>query len=220
MGASVAAEHPHGGGPAVAPCRVATEGLVVPFVLLVLALALGVSLARGGRFRNIAEAPLHRGWLLAAGVGLQIVVDVAAGRGVLTPGLWSTYALLALSQVLVVVWVVSNRHLPGLVLVAAGLAMNATVMAANGAMPVAPEAIAALGIDGAVVPPGKHMLLDASTRLPWLADIIPMPPIRSIISVGDIVLAIGLLPLTHALMTWRADDDEDVTEPAESREQR
>ena len=219
MGASVAAEHPHGGGPGMARCRVATESHVVPFVLLVVTLAVGVSLARGGRFRNIAAAPLHRGWLLAAGVGLQVVVDVAAGRGMLPAGLWSTYALLSLSQVLVLLWVVSNRHLPGLVLVAAGLAMNATVMAANGAMPVAPEAIAALGIDGAVVPPGKHMLLDASTRLPWLADVIPVPPIRSIISVGDIVLAIGLLPLTHALMTWRAAD-EDVTAPAEPREQR
>ncbi|MFA9430103.1 DUF5317 domain-containing protein [Egicoccus sp. AB-alg2] len=190
----------------------------MPFVLLVVLVAVAVSYVRGGRLGNVAEAPLHHGWLLAAGVGLQVVVDLAAGRGALTPGAGSTYALLLASQLLVVGWVVLNRHLPGLVLVAAGLAMNAVVMAANGAMPVSPEAVAALGIDGAVVPPGKHMLLDDATRLPWLADIIPVPPIRSIISVGDIVLALGLLPLTHALMTWpRARDEE--TAPAESREQ-
>jgi hypothetical protein len=110
--------------------------------------------------------------------------------------------LLLASQLFVVAWVVANRHLRGLWLVAAGLLCNALVMGANGAMPVSPEAIAALGLEGAQVPPGKHMLLTESTRLPWLADIIPVPPIRSIISVGDLVLAAGLVPVTHTLMTW------------------
>jgi len=74
-------------------------------------------------------------------------------------------------------------------------------MAANRAMPVDPAAIAALGLDGATVPPGKHTLLTADTHLPWLADIIPVPWLRSILSIGDLVLAVGLLPMTHALMT-------------------
>ncbi|MFA9445087.1 DUF5317 domain-containing protein [Egicoccus sp. AB-alg6-2] len=187
----------------------------MPFVLLVVLVAVAISAVRGGRLRDVAEAPLHHGWLLALGVALQVGVDVAAARDVLVPGAWWTYALLLLSQLLVVGWVVANRHLPGLVLVAAGLAANALVMAANGAMPVSPEAIAALGIEGAEVPPGKHMLLDADTRLPWLADIIPVPPIRSIISVGDLVLAAGLVPLTHALMTWSSRADrEPATEAA------
>lgn len=176
----------------------------MPFVVLVVALAVVVSLARGGRLRRIADAPLHHGWLLALGVGLQVAVDLAAARGWLDSGGWWSYGPLLLSQLLVVGWVVANRHLPGLVLVAAGLAANALVMAVNGAMPVSADAIAALGIAENVVPEGKHVLLDEATRLPWLADIIPLPPIRSIISVGDVLLAAGLVPLTHALMTWPA----------------
>ncbi|MBS3940662.1 MAG: DUF5317 domain-containing protein [Actinobacteria bacterium] len=185
----------------------------MPFVVTVVLLAIAVSYVRGGRMRNIAAAPLHHGWLLALGVVLQVGVDLAAARGWLTPDVWWTYGLLATSQLFVVAWVVVNRHLPGLVLVAAGLAANALVMAANGAMPVSPEAIAALGIGDVEVPPGKHILLDASTRLPWLADVIPVPPLRSIISVGDILLAIGLIPLTHRLMTWPMPTDVTADQP-------
>lgn len=174
----------------------------MPFVVTVVLIAVAVSYALGGRLGNIAAAPLYHGWLLAVGVILQLGVDLAAARDWLPVDAWWTYGLLLVSQLFVVAWVVVNRHLPGLVLVAAGLAANALVMAANGAMPVSPDAIAALGIGDVEVPPGKHVLLDASTRLPWLADIIPVPPLRSIISIGDILLAIGLIPLTHRLMTW------------------
>src|SRR5690606_28481780 len=115
--------------------------------------------------------------------------------------------ILIASQVLVVTWLVLNRRLPGVAFVAVGLVMNAVVMAANGAMPVGPEAMNALGLGDLEVPPGKHTLLTEDTRLPWLADIVPIPPLRSIISAGDIVLAVDLVPLTHALMTWRPERD-------------
>jgi len=36
----------------------------------------------------------------------------------------------------------------------------------------------------------KHVLLDGSSRLAFLADIIPVP--RSVISLGDVLLAVGL----------------------------
>ncbi|MEX2503441.1 MAG: DUF5317 domain-containing protein [Egicoccus sp.] len=185
----------------MAPWHDPRPGLSMPFVVIVVLLAVAVSYARGGRLGNFAAAPLHHGWLLAIGVVMQVGVDLAAARGWLGPDA-GTYVLLLVSQLFVVAWVVVNRHLPGLILVAVGLAANALVMAANGAMPVSPDAIAALGIGEVEVPPGKHVLLDGSTRLPWLADVIPVPPLRSIISVGDILLAIGLIPLTHRLMTW------------------
>ena len=179
----------------------------MPFTLTVVLLAVAVSYLRGGRLRRIADARLHLPWLLFAGLALQIGVDVAAGRGVLADASAAGLALLVLSQVLVVAWLVINRHLPGVGLVAAGLAMNAAVIAANGAMPVDPEAMRALGLGELEVPPGKHTLLTDGTRLPWLADILPLPPLRSIISVGDIVIAAGLLPLTHALMSWRTESE-------------
>ncbi len=173
----------------------------MPFTLTVLAVAILLSLLRGGRLGNIAHAEVTAGWLLFVGVAIQFGVNAAAGRGLLPDAGLSGWSLLLVSQLLVIAFLVANRQLPGVWWVAAGLALNAIVMAANRAMPVDPAAIAALGLDGATVPPGKHTLLTADTHLPWLADIIPVPWLRSILSVGDLVLAVGLIPMIHALMT-------------------
>ncbi|MFO7779744.1 MAG: DUF5317 domain-containing protein [Nitriliruptoraceae bacterium] len=173
----------------------------MPFTVTVLVVAVLASWVRGGRLQRIAHAEIHAGWVLFVGVAIQLGVDVAAGRGLLPDAGVAGWSLLLSSQVLVVAFLLLNRRLPGVWLVAAGLALNAAVMAANRAMPVDPAAITAIGMEGAAVPPGKHTLLTAQTHLPWLADIIPVPWLRSILSVGDLVLAAGLVPMTHALMT-------------------
>lgn len=175
----------------------------MPFTLLVLVLAVTVSYARGGRLRRVADAPLRWSWLLFAGLGLQVLLAVGATRGLVPDDGVVGYLLLLTSQLLVVVWVVANWRLPGMLLVGLGLAMNAVVMGANGAMPVDPAAIRALGLEDARVPPGKHTLMTDDTRLWWLGDIWALPLLRSIISAGDVVLAAGLIPLTHALMSYR-----------------
>jgi len=172
----------------------------LPFTVAALTLAVLASVVRGGRLRNLAEKPLRASWLLFAGVAIQVGVDLAAARGLLPDAGWSGWTLLVSSQLLVVAFLVANRRLAGVWLVAAGLLLNVAVIAANRAMPVDPAAIAALGLDGVEVAPGKHTLLTDGTLLPWLADIIPVPWLRSIVSVGDLVLAAGLLPLTHGLL--------------------
>lgn len=172
----------------------------MPFTLTVLLLAIALSYIRGGRLTRIADAELRGNVLLFSGLALQLAVDVAAGRGWLGDATLLGWSVLLVSQLLVVGWLVGNRQLPGVALVAAGLALNAVVIAANGAMPVAPAAMRVLGVDHLEVPLGKHTRMTDATLLPWLADVIPLPPLRSIISVGDIVLAAGLVPLTHALM--------------------
>jgi hypothetical protein len=172
----------------------------VPFTLATVAVAVVASLLRGGRFRHLADRPLVASWLLFAGVAVQVAVNLAAGRGLLPDAGLAGWTLLLLSQLLVVAFLLANRRLPGVWLVATGLLLNAAVIAANRAMPVDPAAIAALGLEGVEVPPGKHTLLTDTTRLPWLADIIPVPWLRSILSVGDLVIAVGLVPLTHGLL--------------------
>ena len=61
-------------------------------------------------------------------------------------------------------------------------------------MPVLPEAVELAGGDAASLTAfsAKHVLLDATTRFPFLADIIPLP--GSVISLGDVFFAIGLVP--------------------------
>jgi hypothetical protein len=172
----------------------------VPYTLAIVIAAVAVAYLRGGRLHHLAEAPLRAPWLLFVGLGLQLAVDIGAGRGLLADAGAPGLGVLVLSQVLVVAWLMLHRELPGVWFVALGLVMNAAVIAANGAMPVDPNAVRALGLGDLEVPIGKHTLLTDDTRLPWLADVLPVPPLRSIVSVGDLVIAVGLFPLTNALM--------------------
>lgn len=173
----------------------------MPFTLIVVVVAVAVSLLRGGRFARIADADLQRSWLLFAGLALQVGVDIATAREVLAPT--EGYAAVALSQLLVLAWVASNWWRPGMVLVFVGLALNALVMGLNGGMPVDLDAVRALGFEDPTIIEGKHVVMTEETRLPWLADVLALPIVRTIISVGDLVLAAGLVPLTHHLMTYR-----------------
>jgi hypothetical protein len=71
-----------------------------------------------------------------------------------------------------------------------GIFMNFAVIALNRGMPVLPAAVEIAGGSADLVAAGKHVLLDESTRLPFLGDLIPLP--GTVISMGDVFLAIGL----------------------------
>lgn len=171
----------------------------MPFTALVLGAAIVLSYARGGRLGRIAQAPLRATGLLFAGVALQAAVGVGPWAGAVR-GAPAT-AVLVVSQALVLVWLWRNRRWAGTGLVTVGLLLNAAVIASNGAMPVDPDALTAVA--GGVPAGGKHTLLTGATRLAALADRWPLPPLRTVISVGDAILAAGLIPLVHALMTYR-----------------
>lgn len=183
------------------PCE--AREATVPFTLTVLLLAVLVSTLRGGRLRRIANAPIRWSGLLFLGLAVQVGVEFTARQALIADAETATTVALVGSQVLVLVWVLRNWHLPGMLLIGTGLALNATVIAANGGMPVDPAAIDALGLEGTRIPVGRHTLLTDETLLPWLGALLAIPPLRSIVSVGDLVLAVGLLPLTHALMSYR-----------------
>lgn len=176
----------------------------MPFTVLVLSVAVISGYLRGGRLSRIAEG-VGWSWLLLVGLALQVAVD-ATGPGGQLPSLVGTGLLLA-SQLLVAVWGFLNRFRPGMPLVLLGLLLNAVVLVANGAMPVAPEAIAAIGLPGVEPISGKHELMTDHSRLRYLADIVPLPPLRTIVSIGDIVLGAGLIPLLSHLMSYRTPSE-------------
>jgi hypothetical protein len=99
--------------------------------------------------------------------------------------------LVLASYVPLLLVVLINQRLPGMWIVGVGILMNLTVIALNNGMPVLPEAFVLAGGEiGNLQLDAKHVLLDHSSRLPFLGDIIPMP--GSVISMGDVLLAVGL----------------------------
>lgn len=171
------------------------------FVVLTVVVGVAVGYLGGGRLRRLAAVSLTRVELLVAAVAAQAVLTGLTTAGVRT-GTAGT-ALLLGSYIGLIAFVWANRALPGMVLVALGSGLNAVVVAANGAMPVSRTAIATVTSDPVDIVAGKHRLLEAGDRLPWLADVIPVPVLRQIISVGDIVLAVGVAVLVGSLMLPR-----------------
>jgi hypothetical protein len=161
--------------------------------------ALLAGLVLGGSVRNLARVRLHATWLVFAAVGLQLLLTVVGARG----GPVDTMAtpLLAASQLAVIGFVAANRYLPGMPLVLLGFGLNALVIIPNGGMPVAADALRAVGGAAATITePGKHRLLTDADVLPALADVIAVPLLRTVVSVGDLVLAAGIGVLVVAQM--------------------
>lgn len=167
---------------------------------LVLAVLTGVAARlRGGSLNDLAETTFRWTPLLVAGLVLQIAFlnwepEWLDGGGAL--------AVLLASNLTVAIWLAINRSLPGLLLAGAGMALNVLVIAANGAMPVLVSSAEKAGVAESIGRTGiKHELLDEDTVLPWLGDAIPVPPFKEVLSVGDVVLALGLCRLVDARMT-------------------
>lgn len=155
------------------------------WILLVLAVAIVVGLLRGGKLSNLTEIRVRVWWLLFLGFGMQVV------ERFLPPSSHElAVALVLLSYIPLLVFVWINRQNTGIWIAGIGVMMNFTVMVLNGGMPVSAEAAAISSGGGEVALGAKHVLLDAQTRLPFLADIIPLP--RAVLSLGDVFLAIGV----------------------------
>lgn len=148
--------------------------------------ALGV--LAGGTVRNLGNRRFAFAPLLAAAVLAQVVAAVGDG-GV------SAVALVA-SYVLLVAFAAANLRVVGMGLVVVGTAMNLAVIAANGSMPVRPQALVAAGIAQWEEIPSlefgaKRHLEGPRDRLAFLGDIVPVPVLRQVLSFGDLVLAVG-----------------------------
>jgi len=108
--------------------------------------------------------------------------------------------LLLLSQVGLLLLVLLNRHLPGALIFATGVALNTIVMVANGGwMPITPEMYQFVHPDRVVdvqarAPSSKGIILPREqTNLWFLSDIVPvaLPWRRTAVSVGDLLLIAG-----------------------------
>ena len=155
------------------------------WLLVVLVFSVIVSLFRGGKLSNLTELHAKAWWLLLVGFGMQIAANfVPDSNSDLAVGL----VLFSYLPLLTVVWL--NRNEAGMWIAGIGVLMNFTVIALNQGMPVLPEAAELAGNTGELVLGAKHVVLDTTTRLPFLGDIIPLP--GSVISLGDVFLAIGL----------------------------
>lgn len=166
-------------------------------LLVVLAAGIIAGRIRGGTLHRLGEAHLLWTPIIFVGVALQgtaAYIDVPA----------ASTALALASHLAVFAFAAVNAKRPGMTLLAFGGLLNFLVVAANGAMPVSPAALARAGIGSPAVGypdvGGLHELLTDQTRLGFLADVIPIRPLRHVVSPGDLALWTGLLLAVQGLM--------------------
>jgi hypothetical protein len=153
-----------------------------------------IALLRGGSLHHIAALRLRWLPLVFGSLALQLLIftpfrDVSLITAA-TPWIY------ILSMLLLVAWITMNRHIPGMLLMAAGLLFNLVALIANGgAMPVTPEAVQMAGVHIDFGDNGRYnnsiLLLTSQTNLWLLTDIIPVP-FAGVFSIGDVLLTLGV----------------------------
>jgi hypothetical protein len=176
-------------------------------LVLITLLGFAAALVLGGSLAGW-RAVRVRWWLPALGaLALQLVLynpPIDSQPWALTFGPW----LFVLAKSIVVAVLLANAlgartqaHKAAWLIATLGVALNLTVVAANGGyMPQSEDArVAARGatlFDGETVTRLHNVKpIDAATRLPFLADVLAQPnwmPRSSVISIGDLLLAGGL----------------------------
>jgi hypothetical protein len=164
------------------------------WLAVVMFVALTVAVLRGGRLTNLADIRLRWWWLLplsfALQIGTRLLPDVGWAEGV-------GVAMVLASYLPLVVLVTGNKDREGMWLAGIGVLLNFTVIILNGGMPVMEEAaVVASGFSPSpqIAESYKHIGLDEHSRLPFLADVIPMRIAGqgTVLSLGDVFLAVGL----------------------------
>lgn len=165
-------------------------------VLVAFTVAAGVVVGclRGGRLRNLGEIRLRRPALIGVAVASQLALAMVG------PNSAARLLLLVAVNAALLAFTWTNRLLPGTGLLLMGFALNAAVITANSGMPVSPSALQAIGEQPATLAQGRHRLLEAGDRFVMLGDVLPVPALRSIYSVGDVAVAAGAGTLVANLM--------------------
>ncbi|MDR7239537.1 DUF5317 domain-containing protein [Neobacillus drentensis] len=173
------------------------DGIIISFI---------VGFIRKGNLRALAQLKLKWGWIFPLLLVVELAVFILQNDYKFL-GQVSGYIYIVV-YVLGLLFLFMNRNNPGFTLILIGVFLNFLVMVINGGrMPVSLEA-------AAVLDPGyievlkeslyaKHTMLTSSTYLGFLGDVIPITdpyPRTQIISIGDIVMNIGIFFFIQHLM--------------------
>jgi hypothetical protein len=192
--------------------------LILPFAVIVGLLA---GWATGGRWRALSEVRFRHPSFVLVAIAAQAALELPGIRS------WPSslrFAIVVVTYLVVGWWIFQNVRATaggarfGLGLVECGWALNLLAIVPNGGMPVSESALDRAGIAQSIsVIHGhfsKHVPVNHGTVLRVLGDVIPLSWFRSVISPGDIVMAVGIGLLVAAAMRTPPPDDISVATPA------
>lgn len=180
------------------------------FVLIAVPIGVVVGLLLGGRIERLGQLRFLWAGLAIAGLAIQVLLFSTSIADTFPPGVGEAIYVASTGMVLIAVW--RNLSVPGLAIVAIGAISNlAAVVANGGVMPTTIDALRTAGLDTEAGFSNSAVLVDPA--LAPLTDIFAIPaavPLANVFSIGDVLIAIGLI-VTIALGMRRADPE---TRPA------
>lgn len=150
----------------------------------------------GGRLTALADVRFRAIWAVAAALGIQVaIVSIAPG------GTQWIHASAHVASYFLAGWfLIANRRVAGLWLVAVGGGLNLLAISANGGvMPILPSAAATAGLAVGGTSFQNSSVL-AAPNLSFLGDIFALPssfPLHNVFSVGDICIGLGVAVALH-----------------------
>lgn len=184
--------------------------LILPFALVVGFLA---GLAAGGTWRALFQLKFRCPIVVALAIGVQVGLALPALQS------WPTalrFSLICATYAAVGIWLIYNARgrtggvYVGFVLLAVGWLLNLIAILPNGGMPVSAWAMREAGIKPTTsVGNGhlaKHVLVSSGTWFRFLGDVIPVSFFQAVVSVGDIVMAAGVVVLVAGAMRARGPE--------------
>lgn len=178
-----------------------------------------VGLIRGGFLQGLSglsRMKLRAGWIFPILLLIQVIVYIGQAKIEWLVQVSGIIFIVIYVAGQVFLWI--NRNQKGFKILLAGVFMNFIVMLVNGGkMPVSKEmaeisspASVPMLVEGTANT--KHMMMTEATRLPLFGDVIPITapyPIPQVISIGDIVMNVGIfLFLVHLLGTKASDSEQ------------
>jgi MFS family permease len=170
--------------------------------------------AAGGRLDNLIAIRLRWPLVIFGALALRLGTEAALTRDVgivdslRVPLLAAAYGILAVG-----LW--ANRARPGMSLALVGIALNATAILVNGGfMPVWEPSLTAAGFGRADVLSPIQIILPATLDANFfrsagpLGDVIPVPLpwLRNVLSIGDVILGAGLAFFLFAGLVRRPEE--------------
>ena len=161
---------------------------------IVAGIALLVVLVTRGSFRQLFRLRIQAIWMVVVALAIQILlalVDIPADR---LDDLG--FGLVMVSYAFLLAFCFVNLRVPLMWVIALGIALNALVIGLNRGMPTADHEVTTRSgrtVEEPIERTARHRPESDDDLLPFLGDRLRVPVVNELLSVGDVVIGIGVV---------------------------
>lgn len=147
-----------------------------------------------GRLKNIDTSNINGTYLVFAAFFIEFSIVMLVKTSYISRGTL-TFVLDLIMYMLLIIFIYLNIKNKPIVIMGAGFMLNALPIFLNGgAMPVSSTGASAAGLTQNVAGEGLYVLINSKTKLAFLGDVIALKyPRPYVVSLGDIIIAVGLM---------------------------